>query len=219
MNLQEPIKRVAIAEGDELIRAGIIKIIKDLGAYSIDIEAGSGPELIQKLQDASELPDICVIPVELPGMNGYDTMLRITQRWPQIKGMALSRCDKEFSIFKMFECGASAYVLKKQPVAILQKALTEICEKGCFYSEEILAKLSKNLRGQLNSAKEQLLNAKEILFLSLCYKDLSYEEIAWSMCLSLNTVHEYRKSLFRKLNVHSKTGLALYAKDVGLTCS
>lgn len=213
---QEPAILIAISGWHEILRKGLAQLISGLGNYEVVIETGNSSDLIEQLEQAAILPDICIMPLTMPGMNSYETISTIKVKWPSVKGMILSCVNNEFTIFNMYHCGASGYLVGNQTIHDLKIMLTEVHEKGFSLSGEVLSVLSPKLKRDIKDPQENMLKEKEISFLKLCCEDISYQKIAEQMCLSLNTIHDYRKNLFRKLKVRSRIGLMLYGIQNGL---
>ncbi|MCD6063062.1 MAG: two component transcriptional regulator, LuxR family [Flavipsychrobacter sp.] len=105
MNSQ-PIINVAIADDHIVVRDSISNMIATFPGFSVTIEAGNGKELIEQLERAKPFPEICVLDIQMPEMNGYETMNFIKETWPNLKVLALSMLDDEFAIIKMLKMGA-----------------------------------------------------------------------------------------------------------------
>jgi len=204
--------KVAIADDHTLLRKGLIDLINSFGTFSVITEAGNGLQLIQELQQSQILPDICILDINMPELDGFGTLVKIRANWPDIKVLALSMYNNEFTIIRMLKAGANGYLLKNCDPAEFQKALLAIHERG-FYDEGAIEKniLNKSLRDELVS-----ITPKELEFLQLCCSELAYKEIADKMHISPRTVEDYRDNLFRKLKVNTRTGLVLYAVKAGL---
>jgi len=213
MNTQKNIN-VAIAEDHTLMRKGLIEIISSFKDFSINIEAENGKELINKLQKTSYLPNICILDINMPIMNGYLALLTMKKNWPDIKILILTMYDNEYSIIQMLKNGANGYMLKNSDPKELQNALMSVYSKGFYHTELVSGKLMTMVQNKM--PQKLKLNEREISFLSLCCSELSYKEIALEMNLSFHTIEGYRDALFEKLNVHTRTGLVLYAMNMGI---
>lgn len=206
--------KIAIADDHTLLRQGVCEILSKYG-FDIIIEAKSGTELIQKLEQAAVLPDICIMDINMPGLNGYLTLEQLKKKWPEIKTLALTMFDNEFSIIKMLSIGANGYLLKDSSPRELQQALMSIYEDDFYHSELVTSRLYKSIRSR-NVYKLPKITAKEMEFLSLCCSDLTYKEMAEKMHLSPRTVEGYGETLCEKLNVKSRSGLVMYALRIGI---
>ena len=206
---------IALADDHTILRKGVSEILSKFADMAVVIEAGTGKELISKLQAATTLPDICVVDINMPEMNGYETAAEIKKRWPDVKILALSMYDTELNIIKMLRNGANGYVLKDSDPEDLRVAITRICKDGFYHSELVTGRML-NILYDPNGKMNTELSDRELAFLSLCSTELTYKEIADQMCLSPRTIDGYRESLFKKLHITTRTGLAMYAIKAGV---
>jgi DNA-binding NarL/FixJ family response regulator len=187
-------------------------MIDSFGPFRVIIEAGDGKDMLQKLGETKELPDICILDINMPELDGYGALVLIKQKWPDMKVLALSMYNNEFTIIRMLRSGANGYLLKNCDPYEFRNALLSIHDKG-FYDEGLIEKNIFN-----RSLKDQLITItpKELEFLQLCCSELAYKEIADRMNISPRTVEDYRDNLFKKLKLNTRTGLVLYAMKAGL---
>ncbi|HLX90503.1 MAG TPA: response regulator transcription factor [Puia sp.] len=210
---------VAVTDDHVLLRRGLADLIRNLDGYDIVFEADNGRDFIKKLENYPA-PEIVLLDINMPEMDGYDTALWIKNNHPEIKVLSLSMYDDEQSIIRMLKCGAKGYILKDIEPLEFKKALDEIVKKG-FYSSEIVAgKLIHAINSFEDSEKKNKLsldiNEREIEFLKLVCTELTYKEIAEKMFLSVRTVEGYRNDLFERLNVKTRVGLAMCAIKNGI---
>lgn len=205
---------VAIADDHSLLRNALAKLINTFEGYSIIFEADNGKDLRKKIQE-KEVPDIVMLDVNMPEMDGFETTQWLHKHYPQIKVMALSMLSDERTIIKMFRLGAKGYLLKNTDPEELKEALDSLMNKNVYLSEYVSDKLVSGLHQDENE-KEVVLNEKEREFLRWTCSELSYKDIADKMFVSPRTVDDYRQSLFIKLKVHSRVGLVMYAIKNGI---
>jgi two-component system, NarL family, invasion response regulator UvrY len=205
---------VGIADDHSLLRSALAKLINTFEGYSILFEADNGKDLRNKIQQ-KEVPDIVMLDVNMPEMDGFETTQWLHKHYPQIKVMALSMLSDERTIIKMFRLGAKGYLLKNTDPEELKKALDSLMDKNVYLSEYVSDKLVSGLHQDENE-KEVVLNEKEREFLRWTCSELSYKDIADKMFVSPRTVDDYRQSLFIKLKVHSRVGLVMYAIKNGI---
>jgi len=205
---------LAIALEHTIFRKGITKIISSFtGNYEIIIEAGNGHELINKIEQSTQLPEICIIDLNTTKMNGFEVLYEMRLKWPDIKILVITSLDNEHTITKLYNDGANGYLGKDSEPDELEKALKEIKQKGHYYS----ASTSKYLFKAIHE-KNVLpsINKNETTFLGYCGTELSYKQIAYLMGRSVRTVEGYRDHLFQKLNKRTRVGLVMYGLNVGL---
>jgi DNA-binding NarL/FixJ family response regulator len=200
---------LALADDHALFRRGLSELITGFENMNILFDAANGKELIEKLRTAKQLPEICVLDINMPEMNGYETAEKIKAEWPQIKILALSMLDTELNVIKMIKAGAGGYILKDAEPKELQKALLAVHNDG-FYHSDLVSTRMRHREGPLS------LTEKEETFLGFCCTELTYRDIAERMNVSPRTVDGYRDILFAKLDVKSRTGLAIYAIKSGI---
>ncbi|MGN8059700.1 response regulator transcription factor [Pedobacter sp. 22163] len=202
--------KVAIADDQQLFLKSLSMLIDSLPGFSISLQALDGSLVISQLAQVAGLPDIVLLDVRMPVMNGPQTALEIKQRYPQIKLVALSMNDDDDSVIAMLKAGCCAYFLKDIHPDELERGLNEVYHFGYYNADSI----NRHLRDIISSGKAEhklILNDREKTFLKLACSDMTYKQIASIMCLSEKTIDGYRESIFVKLNVKSRVGMALEA--------
>ena len=211
--------KVAITDDHTLLRNGLTGLVNTFSNFTVVLQAGNGLEL-QKLLNPKDLPDIVLMDINMPEMDGYDTALWLRNTYPQVKILALSMMDSESAIIRMIKNGARGYVLKDAEPEALNEALNAVMTKGYYYNELVTGKLifSINKLGSEENEIKSLMNLseKEVTFLKLVCTDFTYKEIADQMNIGIRTVDGYRDTLFSKLQVRSRVGLVLFAIKHGL---
>jgi two-component system, NarL family, invasion response regulator UvrY len=213
--MSEKIK-LALADDHNLFRKGVEELIEDFDNMQVLYSVDNGKDLISKLQSAKVLPDVCLLDINMPGLNGFDTAKAIKEKWPDIKILAVSVYDSEFNILGMLRAGAGGYILKDSQPAILRKAIESLHEHGFYHSELVTGKILHQYISKPKELTTAELNNNEIQFLKLCCTEMTYREIADIMKISHRTIDGYRDQLFLKLNIKSRTGLVIYALKKGI---
>jgi DNA-binding NarL/FixJ family response regulator len=212
-------KYITIVDDRVMFRKGLASLINLFPNYKVLFDAANGKDFINQL-DASQLPNIVLLDITMPEMDGYATAEWIKNNYPEIKILALSTMDSETAIIKMIRSGAKGYILKDAEPSELQTAFDEVLSRGYFYNDFVSRKVL-NAVGQLTASKNTTsafanLTGREIEFLKYTCTEMTYKEIADKMFLSVRTVEGYRDSLCEKLNLKSRVGLAMYAVKNGL---
>lgn len=207
--------RVAIAEDHEMVRNGFVSLLNEQPSVRVIYEANNGHELIETLRSCSELPDVCLIDVKMPKLNGYETTASLKKKWPNIKVIALTMYDSEVTVLRMLQNGAEGFVLKDSAFHELSNAILHVHQGGCYFSKKIYAGMA-TIMGKTDNKPAVYITEKEFQFLTLCCSDLTYKEIAREMNVSIRTVEGYRDALFHKLEINSRLGLMLYGLNSGI---
>ena len=208
--------KVALVDDHAIMRRGLLEIISKFEGISVIMDAANGKELLSQLIVAENLPDVCVLDVNMPEMNGYETALELKNRWPSIKVLALSMHDTEINIIKMLRSGACGYILKDSDPSLLSNAIKEVYHNGFYSSEVVSQRLWKSMSEDREMRRLVDVNEKEMQFLKLCASELTYKQIAEEMMTTPRSVDSMREMLFARLNVTTRTGLAIYAIKAGI---
>lgn len=201
---------LAIADDHQLFLSSLSLLISSFQGFQIVCDALNGKELLQKMQTLQIHPHIVLLDVTMPVMDGVKTAQYLAAQYPLIKIVALSMKNDDTTIINMFKAGACAYLLKDIHPNELEKALIEIKERGYYNADDLNLRYRRMMVKQ-NSETQIVLTEKEKAFLQLACSDLTYKQIALQMHLSERTIDGYREALFEKLNVQSRTGMALEA--------
>ncbi len=214
MGIQNKKTSVALVDDHVLLRNGLANHIRSLDEYDVVFEADNGESFLKKLVHAA-LPDIVLMDINMPLMDGFETTRWLKQHHPEIKVLALSMYDNEQSIIRMLKCGAKGYILKDIEPSEFKAALDALVQKGFYYSEMVTGKLihAVNQIGEQRQKSNSLttFNEREIEFLKLVCTEMTYKEISESMNLSPRTIDGYRDAMFEKLNAKTRVGLVMYA--------
>ncbi len=198
---------LAILDDHTLFRYGLSKILGEFKEIRVIWHAGSGQEM-KTLMSQKTKPQIILMDISMPDMDGYEATQWIKQKYPLTKILALTMIEDDLSVIKMLQCGASGYMVKESRPQDLLEAIVIIHEKGYYINELVTGKLIRTLRKENDLPK---ITEKEVQFMKYCCSELTYKEIADRMFVSHRTIDNYRESLFQKLNLKSRTGLVLYA--------
>ena len=205
---------VAYADDHNAVRKGIISYLEDLGGIKIIIEAANGKELSDKIAFSETKPDICIIDINMPVMNGFETVAYLGAKWPGIRTLVLSVYVDDRYVIKMIRAGANGYLPKSCDPEEIKTALIAIYSTGRYHSPLYL----DNIQSALSESRLKMpsLTEREIVFLKHCCSDMTYIQIAQVMKCTAKSVEGYRDSLFRKIQVNSRVSLALFAVKTGI---
>jgi two-component system invasion response regulator UvrY len=208
--------KIAIADDHALFRKGICELLSDFNEIEILFDVSNGVEMIKAVEAAPIKPDVCLLDINMPVLDGFETAKQLKHKWPGIKILAVSMYDQDFTIIRMLHCGATGYVLKDIEPEELKDAIVQIHKTGFYYSKGIGSDVLDIAQLQEEDERYIPITDNEKQFLKLCCTELTYKEIADRMGCSPRTVDGYRDKLFTKLHVTSRTGLAMYAIREGI---
>ena len=204
---------IVLADDHILLRNGLASLVQSHG-YTVLFEADNGRDFIKKLNPL-QLPDIVLMDINMPQMDGYETTRWLKKYHPLVKVLALSMYDNEAAVIRMLQAGAKGYILKDCEPAELLTATNALLNKGFYYSEMVSGRLINAINKMENTSDEKNtstnLTERETEFLQLLCTDLGYKEIADKMFVSPRTVDGYRDNLFLKLKIKTRIGLVIYA--------
>jgi DNA-binding NarL/FixJ family response regulator len=207
--------RIAIADDHTLVRKSIASMLEADAAFHIIADAANGRELLEKLDMAAHPADVCLLDVSMPEMNGYQTLLALKVKYPAMRFLVLTQLEHEYIVVRMLKAGASGYMLKNAEPEELKKAIHTILEHSYYQSKLVNGRLFSLVQKGEEYKKLAITNREEE-FLRLCCSELSYKEIAERMGITERTAAFYRESLFDKLDVNTRTALALFALKLGI---
>jgi two-component system invasion response regulator UvrY len=204
---------LVIVDDHRLFSSALSELIQKDKRYEVLYEVASGKDLIERMRLPQNIPDIILLDINMPVMDGYEIASWLKEKHPDVKVLALSMNNDEQSIVRMIRAGVRGYLLKDTGPTELNNALAILCEKGFYYSELVTHHMVNNLVNGDQQSKDinSLLSDREAEFLNHACSEMTYKEIADKMFLSARTIDGYREALFEKLNVKSRVGLVLYA--------
>ncbi|RMA57792.1 response regulator [Ulvibacter antarcticus] len=200
---------VVVVDDHVLLSQAIGSLVEAFDDFKVLYLCNNGQELIDKFESKENIPDVVLMDVNMPILNGIETTVYLKDHFPDVKVLALSIEEEENTILKMLRAGAKGYLMKDVKKAELNEALLEVINNGYYHTNTIARILVDSLRNKdtgIASLKE-----REIEFIKHACSEKTYREIADIMCLSPKTVEGYRDVLFEKLNLRNRTGLVIYA--------
>ncbi len=210
--------RIAMADDHVLLRSALASLIDSFEDCQVILEAGNGKELIAAI-GKDKMPDLVILDLNMPEMDGLETAGRLQQQYPDIKVLMLTMYDSELSLIRLLQAGVRGFLKKDIHPTELKFALQSVVQAGYYYSNHTTGKLVNLFRQHSESnslIQRSMLNDQEIRFLKLACSDLTYKEIAQQMGLNPRAVDTLRDQLFVKLDVKSRVGLAMLSIRHGL---
>ncbi len=210
--------RILLADDHTMVREGLRSIIEQELGMSVVGQASDGREVLA-LADALR-PDVVVMDVHMPLMNGIDAAREISARFDGMKIVALSMHREQHFVSQMFRAGAHAYVLKHCALEELERAFRCVLSGRKYLSEELADLVIEGyVRNQCDDARDsaQELTAKERNVLQLIAEGKSTKDIADILNISISTTESHRQHIMQKTGLRSVAELTRYAVRIGLT--
>lgn len=210
---------IALVDDHAILRDPLARLIDTFEGYKVTCLANHGRDLIDYIQATGNAPDIAVVDLSMPVMDGHDTALWLRENHPGTIVMILTMYDSEMTMVRLLRAGVKGFMQKDIHPEELHRALGEIREKGFYYGSDNSNRLANLFRDGLSAIPDNdriLLSEKEIALIKLSCSEMTYKEIADTMKLSPRAIDGMREVLFEKLNIKNRVGLAMYAMRQGL---
>jgi len=202
---------VVVVDDHTLLSQAIEGMVNTFEKFKVLYTCKNGKEVKEKFEGSKKnIPDIVLVDVNMPIMNGIETTVWIVENHPDVHIMALSVEDADNTILKMLQAGAVGYLLKDTKKEVLERALLEMMDNGFYHTKSVTNLLLDSVSGK-NGKNTIKFKENELTFMRLACSELTYKEIADKMFLSPKTIDGYRDSLFTKLNVRNRVGMVMYA--------
>jgi DNA-binding NarL/FixJ family response regulator len=208
--------KIILADDEVLFRKGISFLLDREENIEIIFEVSNGMELVSFLKESSIHPDIIMMDLKMPHLNGVDTTRIIHNDFPHIKIIALTSYDSKSFIANMISIGAASYLVKNTTPAEMIKTINEVYQKGIHYNEQVLKILQEGITsGAVKQNKtlfdeDYLTNREKEVLLLIC-RQLNTHEIADKLFISPRTVEGHRNNLLLKTESKNVAGLVVYA--------
>lgn len=210
--------KVALADDHILLRTALAGLIENFENCKVVCQANDGAELIKFVEEHAP-PDVILLDLNMPNMDGYDTAVWFKNNMPNINVLMLTMYDSEMLLIRLLKVGVKGFLKKDIHPTELKLAINTVVETGYYYSHHTTGKLANLFRlgkGNYPLLEDAVLADQEMHFLQLACTEMTYKEIALAMKLNPRGVDSLRDYLFAKLDVKSRVGLALLAIRKGL---
>ncbi|CAL67082.1 response regulator transcription factor [Christiangramia forsetii] len=205
-------KTIIIVDDHKLFAQSLQILVNSFDGFEVIEVCKNGEELVNYFQAGNMKPDLVLLDMRMPVMDGMATMHWLKKNRPDQKVLTLTVDQEDETIIKMLRLGCRGYLLKDIDPEEFEHALNAIDRSGYYSNKTISEALSKEEQKQ----KYEELTAREMEFLNHACSELTYKAIAGEMNLSPKTVENYRESLFSKLRVKSRVGLVIFAIKEGI---
>jgi two-component system, NarL family, response regulator NreC len=213
-----PCLRILLADDHTIVRQGIRKILEERPDWEVIAEAADGREAVRQALELK--PDIAILDIGMPLLNGIEAAAQITRRAPAVKVVILSMHPNEAYITRALQAGAKGYLLKDSADIDLIRALELVGQGKSFFSPAVAKVMLDDYVRRLAARgvvdRYDSLSEREREIFQLIAEGRGNKEIADVLCVSPNTIETHRAHIMEKLDVHSAVELVLYAVRRGL---
>jgi two-component system NarL family response regulator len=209
--------RIVLADDHKMILAALRSLLEKEIDIDVVGEAGDGVALLEVV--ARTMPDVAVVDIGMPGMNGVEATRRLLAGRPHLRVIALSAYDDKRFVLEMLNAGAKGYLIKASAGDELPRAIRAIAQGRTYLCPEVAGAIVDAARGKTSLAGDAAvhLGRREREVLALLAEGKSSSEIAARMHIAASTVEVHRRNIMRKLDLHSVAELTKYAIREGLT--
>ncbi len=202
--------KVFLADDHSIVRAGLRRIVEGSGDMVVVSEAADGREAIKAVHDA--LPDVAVIDISMPGIDGLEVVSQIHASYPQLPILVLTMYEEEQYVFRAIAAGATGYVTKRSAPEELVTAIRKLHSGKRYLTDSALDSLARHVaKGANELSPLDSLSNREIQVLRCLALGQTNREIADAYQLSIKTVDTYRSRLLSKLNLRNNADLSRFA--------
>jgi DNA-binding NarL/FixJ family response regulator len=207
---------IAIADDQMLFRRGMAAIINGFEDMMVVCETDNGRKLLTFLETTTQKTDVILMDLSMPELNGIDTMKIIHEKYPDQKVIILSVHNEEKFVVHLIELGANAYLFKNAEPEDVENAIRGVVEKGFYFSESLMLTFQKRLNNKKThvSVHDNIpiaLTIREVEVLNLICQELTAQEIAEKLFISVRTVDGHRNNLLEKTGARNTAGLVIFA--------
>ena len=200
-----------VVDDHSLVRKSLISVLERYDNINILADFGSGIDLLAKIEHYT--PDVILLDVSMPDINGIETLRRLMLVRPELKVIGLTMHDDKEIINNMMKAGAKGYILKDSPFQELIKAIQQVNSGKIFYSSKVAGIILEDYTNTVQNKNEddELLSFREKEIIGLVAQGLTNKQIGDKLFLSVRTVENHRQNIKRKLKIDSTAELIKYA--------
>ena len=211
--------RVLLADDHALVRAGLRALLQSLGGIQVVAEAGSGDEAVEAT--LRHQPDVVLMDIAMPGLNGLDAAVRILKQSPSVRLIILSMYTNEDYVRQALSVGASGYLQKGADPAELELAIKAVMRNETYLTPAVSKQLVQEYlqHGGNKPIAVQELTPRQREILQLIAEGHSTKDMAQRLSVSVKTIETHRMEIMNRLGIHDVAGLVRYAIRIGLITS
>lgn len=206
--------RLAIVDDEALFRKGMSLLLEDVEDIEVMMDASNGQEFLDQLRNSHSLPDVVLMDMKMPVLNGIETAKIMSTDFPAVKIITLSTYFSKAFVTNMLELGVASYLAKNSKIDLVELTIREVASRGFYYSEEIQTIIRESMMDKKRQAKPSFgieITAREQEILQLICEQHTNVEIAKKLYISSRTVDGHRNNLLQKLNCKNTAGLVALA--------
>lgn len=210
--------RIILADDHKVVLDGLELVLSRYPHVEVVGVAQNGHQVMERLAEIKDV-DVLVLDIQMPGMDGFETARQVKQRYPNVRILVLSMHNDKPFIERMYQEGASGYLLKTATTEEILNAIEQVNNGHLHFAPEVMmAVLERSAESAVANANPAsgLLTRRERQVITLIAKEFSNQEIAERLELSVETINTYRKNMLKKLGVKNTAGLVRYAISEGL---
>lgn len=208
---------LAAVDDHPMFRKGVMRILEQVPDFTFIIEASNGQELVEKL--ATQRPDVILMDLEMPLMNGIQATQHVKEHWPEVKVIVVSMHDQDQFVTASMEAGANGYLLKDTDPEEVEKAIRKVIEEDYYYGDFLTKVMHRKMLKKTQTKETSRpswvlavqLSERELEVLKLICEGFTNTEIAEKIFLSPRTVDGHRTRIMEKVGVKNTAGLVVYA--------
>jgi DNA-binding NarL/FixJ family response regulator len=208
--------RVLIADDHNLVRAGLRLLMDEMPGLDVVGEAADGNEALRLIESLK--PDVVLMDVAMPGLNGIEAVRRANRQWPDTRILILSMHADEAYVYEAMKAGAAGYLLKGADKAELEQAIRTVARNGDTYLTPAITHTVVSALAAVEARQSPLdvLTSRQREILQLIAEGRTTRQIALRLNLSAKTVESHRANLMARLGIRDVPGLVRFAIRVGL---
>lgn len=205
--------KLLIADDHRILLEGIVSLLSSEAGFDVAATAGNGHEVLELVQHNEY--DICLLDINMPGMDGMEAARQIRILKPEMKIIMLTTYNDKEIINEMLNIGVSGYLLKNSNKLELQEAITRVMQGGYYFSAEVETVIMQGVT-EKKETPQIIFTERETEIVQLLAREFTNEKIAAELHISYRTVETHRKNIMQKTQSHNLAGLLKHAYNMGL---